>query len=66
MQFLYDKRVFSCLCAITLFQQPFQVRSLIEYLFCKLCVGDNLSVPIVLQGAGADIQPLAYSESELE
>ena len=37
-----------------------QIRSLIEYLPCKLSVGNNLPIPIVLQGAGADIQPLAY------
>ena len=45
---------------IILLQHPFQIRLLIEYLPCELCIGNNPPVPIVLQGAGADIQPLAY------
>ena len=60
MQFLYDKRAFSCLCAITLFQQPFRIRLLIEYLPCELCIGNNPFVPIILQCVWADIQPLTY------
>ncbi len=46
--------------SIMFFQQPFQIRLLIEYLPCKLSIGNNPPAPIVLQGAGADIQPLAY------
>lgn len=41
-------------------QQFLQVRSLIEYLPRKLRVGNNSPVPIVLQGARADIQPLTH------
>ena len=48
------------LLLIVILQQPFQIRSLIKYLPCKLRVGDNPPIPIVLQGSGADIQPLAY------
>jgi len=54
------------LLLIIFLKQPFQIRSLIEYLSCKLRVGDNLPVAIVLQGTGTDIQPLTYLESELE
>ena len=45
---------------VILLQHPFQVRSLVEYLPCKLRVGNNLPVAVVLQGAGTDIQPLAH------
>ena len=45
---------------IILFQHLLQVRHLIEYLPRELRVGNNLPVPIVLQGTGTDIQPLAY------
>ena len=45
---------------VILLQHPFQVRSLIEYLSCKLRVGNNLPVSVVLQGTGADIQPFAH------
>ena len=45
---------------VILLQHPFQVRSLIEYLSCKLSVGYNLPVAVVLQGAGTDLQPLAH------
>ena len=45
---------------VILLQHPFQVRSLVEYLPCKLRVGYNLPVSVVLQGAGTDIQPLAH------
>ena len=45
---------------VILLQHPFQVRSLVEYLPCKLRVGDNLPVSVVLQGTGTDIQPLAH------
>ena len=38
----------------------------VENLTIKLRVGYNLPIAIVLQGAGADIQPLTYLESELE
>ena len=48
------------LLLIVILQQPFQIRSLIKYLPCKLRVGNNLPVPIVLQRARADIQPIAY------
>ena len=48
------------LLLIIFLKQPFQIRSLIEYLSCKLRVGDNLPVAIVLQGTGTDIQPLAH------
>ena len=48
------------LLLIIFLKQPFQIRSLIEYLSCKLRVGDNPPIPIVLQGLGADIQLLAY------
>ena len=48
------------LLLIVILQQPFQIRSLIKYLPCKLRVGDNSPFPIVLQGTGADIQPLAH------
>ena len=43
---------------VILLQHPFQVRSLVEYLSCKLRVGYNLPVSVVLQGTGTDIQPL--------
>lgn len=43
---------------VILLQYPFQVRSLVEYLPCKLRVGYNLPVSVVLQGTGTDIQPL--------
>ena len=52
--------MFALLLLIVILQHPFQVGSLIEYLPCKLRVGNNPPIPIVLQGAGADIQPLAY------
>ena len=42
------------------FQQPFQIRLLIKYLPCKLRIGNNSPVPIVLQGARADIQQLTH------
>ena len=45
---------------VILLQHPFQVRSLIEYLSCKLSVGYNLPVAVVLQGAGTDIEPFAH------
>ena len=45
---------------IILLQHLFQIRSLIEDFPCNLRVGDNLSVAIVLQGTGTDIQPLAH------
>ena len=45
---------------VILLQHPFQVRSLIEYLSCKLSVGYNLPVAVVLQGAGTDVEPLTY------
>ena len=43
-----------------------QVRSLAEYLSCKLRVGDNLPVAVVLQGTGTDIQPLTHFLSREE
>ena len=46
--------------SIMFFQQPFQIRLLIKYLPCKLRIGNNSPVPIVLQGARADIQPLTH------
>ena len=46
--------------SIMFFQQPFQIRLLIKYLPCKLRIGNNSLVPIVLQGARADIQPLTH------
>ena len=45
---------------IILLQHLFQIRSLIEDFPSNLRVGDNLSVAIVLQGTGTDIQPLAH------
>ena len=48
------------LLLIIFLKQPFQIRHLIEYLPCKLCVGNNPPVPIVLQGARADIQLLTH------
>ena len=48
------------LLLIIFLQQPFQIRSLIKYFPCKLCVGNNPFVPIVLQGAWVDIQLIAY------
>ena len=48
------------LLLIVILQQPFQIRSLIEYFSCELCIGYNPPVPMVLQGAWTDIQPLAY------
>ena len=45
---------------VILLQHPFQVRSLVEYLPCKLRVGDNLPISVVLQGTGTDIQSLAH------
>ena len=45
---------------VILLQHPFQVRSFVEYLPCKLRVGNNLPVSVVLQGTGTDIQPLAH------
>ena len=48
------------LLLIVILQQPFQIRSLIKYLPCKLRVGDNSPFPIVLQGTGSDIQPFAH------
>ena len=51
----------SCSIALVILLQHFsQVRSLVEYLSCKLRVGYNLPVAVVLQGTRADIQPLAY------
>ena len=51
----------SCLTTlIILLQHLLQVRSLVEYLSCKLRVGNNLPVSVVLQGTGTDIQPLAH------
>ena len=55
--FSYTKSIPSL---VILLQHSLQVRSLVEYLTCKLRVGNNLLVAIVLQGAGADIQPLAH------
>ena len=46
--------------SIMFFQQPFQIRLLIKYLPCKLRIGNNPSIPIVLQGSVADIQPFAH------
>ncbi len=48
------------LLLIVILQQPFQIRLLIEYLSCEQYVRNNPPVPIVLQGAWPDIQPLAY------
>ena len=45
---------------VILLQYLFQVRSLVEYLPCKLRVGNNLPVAVVLQGAGTDIEPFAH------
>ena len=45
---------------VTLLQHLFQIRHLIEYLSCELSIGNNPPVPIVLQCAGANIQPLAH------
>ena len=45
---------------VILLQHPFQVQSLVEYLPCKLRVGYNLPVAVVLQGAGTDIEPFAH------
>lgn len=45
---------------IILLQHLFQIRSLIEDFPSKLRVGDNPPIPIVLQGTGTDIQPLAH------
>ena len=45
---------------VILLQHPFQVRSLVEYLPCKLRVGNDSPIAVVLQGAGTDVQPLAY------
>ena len=45
---------------VILLQHLFQVRSLVKYLPCKLRVGNNLPVSVVLQGTGTDIQPLAH------
>lgn len=45
---------------VILLQHPFQVRSLVEYLSCKLHVRDNLPVSVVLQGTGTDVQSLAH------
>ena len=45
---------------VILLQHPFQVRSLIEYLSCKLSVGYNLPVAVVLQGALTDVQQPAH------
>ena len=48
------------LLLIVILQQPFQIRSLIEYFSCELCIGYNPPVPMVLQGAWTDIQTLAH------
>ena len=61
--FSYTKSIPSL---VILLQHSLQVRSLVEYLACKLRVGYNLPIAIVLQGTGTDIQPLTYLESELE
>ena len=45
---------------IILFKNLLQVRSPIKYLSCKLRVGNNPPVPIVLQSSGTDIQSLAH------
>ena len=51
----------SCLTTlIILLQHLLQVRSLVEYFPCKLRVGNDSPVAIVLQGTGTDIQPLAH------
>ena len=55
-----EDNMFALLLLIVILQQPFQIRNLIKYLPCKLRVGNNPPVPIVLQGAGTDIQPLAH------
>ena len=55
--FSYTKSIPSL---VILLQHSLQVRSLVEYLSCKLRVGDNLPVSVVLQGTGTDIQPLAH------
>ena len=55
--FSYTKSIPSL---VILLQHFFQIRSLIEYLACKLRVGNNLSIAVVLQGTGTDIQPFAH------
>ena len=45
---------------VILLQHPFQVRSLVEYLSCKLRVRVNLPVSVVLEGTGTDVQSLAH------
>ena len=53
--------VFSSLKVLVIFLQYFfQIRFLIKYLPCKLRVGNNPSVPIVLQGALADVEQSAH------
>ena len=44
---------------VILFQDPFEIRGLVKDLAGKLGVGDDLSVAVVLQGAGADVEPFA-------
>ena len=57
---LNSYKITCLLLLIVILQQPFQIRSLIKYLPCKLRVGDNPPFPIVLQGTGTDIQPLTH------
>jgi len=47
-----EGNMFALLLLIVILQQPFQIRSLIEYLSCELRIGSNPPVPIVLQGRG--------------
>ena len=64
MSYIYDFAIYMRFCrgliVIIILYQLFQIRLLIENLPCKLRVGDNPFVLIVLQGAGADIQPFTH------
>ena len=62
---------YCCFCKNSLFFFRLQeicpeISMKVENLTIKLRVGYNLPIAIVLQGVGADIQPLTYLESELE
>ena len=45
---------------VNLFQDPFEIRGLVKDLAGKRRVGDDLSVAVVLQGAGTDVEPFTY------
>ena len=45
---------------VILLQDPFEIRGLVKDLAGKLGVGDDPPISIILQSAGADVEPFAY------